>query len=73
MADVIYKRGLSSRLNDVNIQDGQILVTTDTGNMYVDVDEGTRNLIGSGEKNTSQGEIFNDYAHNVAGSKSFTV
>ena len=73
MADVIYKRGLSSRLNDVNIQDGQILVTTDTGNMYVDVDEGTRKLIGSGEKNISQGEIFNDYANNIAGSKAFTV
>ena len=35
MADVIYKKGLKKNIPD-EIIDGQILVTTDTGEMYVD-------------------------------------
>lgn len=35
MADVIYKKGLKKNIPD-EIVDGQILVTTDTGEMYVD-------------------------------------
>lgn len=36
MANVIYKRGLSADLPE-NVTDGEILVTTDTGEMYVAV------------------------------------
>jgi hypothetical protein len=50
MADVIYKRGPSNKLNDVTVQDGQILVTEDTGEMYVDMSDGTRKKISDNDK-----------------------
>jgi hypothetical protein len=86
MANVIYNRGLSKNLPKVPITDGQILVTTDTGNMYVDISDDDRKLIGTGEKTIANGEIFNDYENNqaidgstaigmdnIAGAKAFTV
>ena len=71
MAEVIYKRGLSSDLNNVNAQDGQILVTTDTGEMYIDMsdDKINRKRIGGvGQKvNANEtGEVFNNYDLNTA-------
>lgn len=36
MANVIYKKGLSNNLNNVEKRDGQILITEDTGEMYID-------------------------------------
>lgn len=45
MADVIYKKGQSSNLNNVQIKEGQILVTEDTGEMYIDVTDNDRKKI----------------------------
>ena len=45
MADVIYKKGQSSNLDDVQIKEGQILVTEDTGEMYIDVTNNDRKKI----------------------------
>ena len=45
MADVIYKKGQSSNLDNVQIKEGQILVTEDTGEMYVDVTNSDRKKI----------------------------
>ena len=86
MAEVKYKKGLSENLPKVSVADGQILVTTDAGNMYIDVSDNDRKLIGAGEKTIANGEIFNDYENNkaidksiamgmdnVAGTKAFTV
>lgn len=50
MADVIYKKGQSVNLNDVAIAEGQILVTEDTGEMYVDMSDGTRKKISDTQK-----------------------
>lgn len=50
MADVIYKRGLAKDLDSVKAQDGQILVTTDTGEMYVDMSDGIRKKISDTQK-----------------------
>lgn len=47
MADVIYKKGQSSNLDNVQIKEGQILVTEDTGEMYVDVTNSDRKKINS--------------------------
>ena len=38
MANVIFKRGLQSDLNSVAKQDGVFYLTTDTGRLYVDID-----------------------------------
>lgn len=65
MADVTYKRGQSVNLNDVAIRDGQILVTEDMAEMFVDMSDGTRKKITDndkpGQKTTEGGEIFNQY------------
>lgn len=45
MADVIYKKGQSSNLDNVQIKEGQILVTEDTGEMYIDVTDNDRKKI----------------------------
>ena len=47
MADVIYKKGQSSNLNEtrVPIVEGQILVTEDTAEMYIDMSDGKRKQI----------------------------
>lgn len=50
MADVIYKKGQSANLDDVAIADGQILVTEDTGEMYIDISDGTRKKISDNDK-----------------------
>lgn len=68
MAEVSYKKGLSENLPKVPVTDGQILVTTDTGDMYVDVSDNNRKLIGAGKKTIANGEIFNDYENNKADS-----
>ena len=47
MADVIYKKGQSSNLDNVQIKEGQILVTEDTGEMYIDVTNSDRKKINS--------------------------
>lgn len=49
MADVIYKKGQSANLDNVEIADGQILVTEDTGEMYIDMSDGTRKKISDKE------------------------
>ena len=67
MADVIYKKGQSANLDDVAIVDGQILVTEDTAEMYIDMSDGTRKKISAvGQKTEQGGEIFNDYENNEA-------
>lgn len=47
MADVSYKRGQSTNLNEttVPIVEGQIIVTEDKGEMFVDMSSGTRKKI----------------------------
>lgn len=55
------------------VVEGQILVTTDTGNMYVDMSDTDRKLIGTGEKTIAGGEIFNDYLTNRALSANSSV
>lgn len=70
MADVIYKKGQSANLDNVEIADGQILVTEDTGEMYIDMSDGTRKKVTDtnkpGLKTAEGGEIFNDYENNQA-------
>lgn len=69
MADVIYKKGQSANLNETNVPivDGQILVTEDTAEMYVDMSDGTRKKIGgTGQETSNGGVIFNDYENNKA-------
>ena len=45
MANVIFKRGLQNSLNpNVASQDGVFYLTTDTGRLYVDVDQGNGQL-----------------------------
>ena len=77
MADVIYKKGQSANLDDVAIAEGQILVTEDTGEMYVDMSDGTRKKISdmttAGRKTAEGGEIFNDYENNQSISKYSTT
>ena len=34
---IIYRRGLKRNLNTVPIKDGQLLITTDTGELYADI------------------------------------
>lgn len=50
MANVIYKKGQYANLDDVAITEGQILVTEDTGEMYVDISNNTRKKISDTEK-----------------------
>lgn len=45
MAEVIYQRGLSTNLEKVEIKDGQIIVTEDSGEMYIDMSNGIRKKI----------------------------
>lgn len=77
MADVIYKKGQSANLDDVEIADGQILVTEDTGEMYIDMSDGTRKKITDnnkpGLKTAEGGEIFNAEYDNTAGGRCFSI
>ena len=77
MADVIYKKGQSINLDNVEIADGQILVTEDTGEMYVDMSDGTRKKITDnnkpGLKTAEGGEIFNAEYDNTAGGRCFSI
>ena len=57
MADVIYKKGQSSNLNNVQIKEGQILVTEDTGEMYIDVTDNDRKKI-NGMSNSKLGSAI---------------
>ena len=57
MADVIYKKGQSSNLNNVKIKEGQILVTEDTGEMYIDVTDNDRKKI-NGLSNSKLGSAI---------------
>ena len=57
MADVIYKKGQSSNLNNVQIKEGQILVTEDTGEMYIDVTDKDRKKI-NGLSNSKLGSAI---------------
>ena len=57
MADVIYKKGQSSNLNNVKIKEGQILVTEDTGEMYIDVTDKDRKKI-NGLSNSKLGSAI---------------
>lgn len=50
MADVIYKRGLAKDLPEV-VTDGEILVTTDAGEMYVVVGEEKIKITDSNKQN----------------------
>lgn len=45
MANVIYKKGQSANLDAVSVIDGQILVTEDNGEMFVDMSDGVRKKI----------------------------
>lgn len=70
MADIIFKRGLEENLPE-EITDGQILVTTDSGNMYMDIGEERKQIGGHGAKIGAAGtgehaEIFNDYVNSAA-------
>lgn len=60
MADVIYKKGQSSNLDNVQIKEGQILVTEDTGEMYIDVTNNDRKKINGISNSKSGTSIFID-------------
>lgn len=45
MAEVVYTKGLRENLEKVKKADGQILVTEDTGELYIDMSNGTRKKI----------------------------
>ena len=45
MAEVVYKKGLYENLEKVEKADGQILVTEDTGELYIDMSNGMRKKI----------------------------
>lgn len=49
---VVFKRGLSSHLSDVKKVPGTVLITTDTGEMYVDDSESRRIQINADKANT---------------------
>ena len=57
MADVIYKKGQSANLDNVTVADGQILVTEDIGEMYVDMSNGKRKKITDTDKQDKIGEF----------------
>ena len=59
MADVIYKRGPSKDLDNVVVQDGQILVTGDKGEMYVDLPDGRKKIT-----DTSKQDKFAEVTNN---------
>ena len=67
MADVIYKKGQSINLDNVEIAEGQILVTEDTGEMYVDMSDGTRKKINPQADWQQNDETANDYVKNRPG------
>ena len=67
MADVIYKKGQSSNLNNVQIKEGQILVTEDTGEMYIDVTDSDRKKINPQADWQQNDEAANDYVKNRPG------
>lgn len=49
---VVFKRGPSSRLSDVEKVAGAVIITTDTGEMYVDDSESLRIQINADKSNT---------------------
>lgn len=69
MADIIFKRGLEENL-PTEFVDGQILITTDSGKMYIDSNDDRLQIGGSGsnigQSTAEGGEIFNDYEKNQA-------
>lgn len=67
MADVIYKKGQSSNLDNVQIKEGQILVTEDTGEMYVDVTNSDRKKINPQADWQQNDETANNYIKNRPG------
>lgn len=68
MADLIIKKGQSTNLNEENVPiiDGQILITEDTGEMFVDMSDGTRKKIGETPKTPEGGNVFGDIENNKA-------
>lgn len=89
MADsLIFAKGKEINLPEDKIA-GRILITIDSGKMFLDIDNQTRIRLGAevGQKYTTTGEIFNDYQNNIAlgsfssaqgfknqaGAKAFTV
>ena len=73
MADVIYKKGQSANLDNVEIADGQILVTEDTGEMYIDMSDGTRKKISDNNKQDKFGEYDPDESVITASSDILTL
>ena len=67
MADVIYKKGQSINLNTVPIKEGQILVTEDIGEMYIDVTDNDRKKINPQADWQQNDETANNYVKNRPG------
>lgn len=63
---VSFAIGKEQNLNDATKIAGQIKVTEDTHNMYLDINNDKRVLIGVGKNTINSGEIFNDYENNIA-------
>lgn len=61
MADVLYKRGSKQRLEQIPLEDGALIVTTDDGKIHVDYknenDEVVRKTLYSGKL------TFGDYVY----------
>ena len=64
--DVIYKIGQSSKLDDCKKVEGQILITEDKAEMFIDLANDNRRRIAAGQSNLNNSEIFNNYKDNEA-------
>lgn len=64
--EVSFIKGTFEKVKKEPIQDGQILITTDTGQMFVDVDGETRKQIGNNNNNTElPGKIISMWQPNT--------
>lgn len=74
MADVIYKKGQSANLNDTNVPivNGQILVTEDKAEMFIDMSDGTRKKISDTDK-VSKNELKTINGQELIGEGDITV
>lgn len=74
MADVIYKKGQSANLNETNVPivNGQILVTEDKAEMFIDMSDGTRKKISDTNK-VSKNELKTINGQELFGEGDITV
>ncbi len=71
MANIIFSRGKNINMTNLEPEDGQIIFTTDTHEIFMDYNEGTsierfKMESGIGKDAGNHAEIFNDYSMNKA-------